>query len=90
LSKPQHCIEDVFITPELDACYRDGSLSVVTTITAPETYQVQVQLFEGKQAVTEPNIARPHNRRIDERGTWNDVVFQTLHLREPKKWSAET
>ncbi|POB70951.1 beta-galactosidase, partial [Vibrio vulnificus] len=28
LSKPQHCIEDVFITPELDACYRDGSLSV--------------------------------------------------------------
>ncbi|EHH0680885.1 beta-galactosidase [Vibrio vulnificus] len=90
LSKPQHCIEDVFITPDLDACYRDGSLSVVTTITAPETYQVQVQLFEGKQAVTEPNIARPHNRRIDERGTWNDVVFQTLHLREPKKWSAET
>ncbi|EJB5270220.1 beta-galactosidase [Vibrio vulnificus] len=90
LSKPQHCIEDVFITPNLDACYRDGSLSVVTTITAPETYQVQVQLFEGKQAVTEPNIARPHNRRIDERGTWNDVVFQTLHLREPKKWSAET
>ncbi|ELV8716889.1 beta-galactosidase [Vibrio vulnificus] len=90
LSKPQHCIEDVFITPDLDACYRDGSLSIVTTIAAPETHQVQVQLFEGTQAVTEPNIARPHNRRIDERGTWNDVVFQTLHLREPKKWTAET
>lgn len=90
LSKPQHCIEDVFITPDLDACYRDGSLSVVTSISAPDTYQVQVQLFDGEQAVTEPRIDRPHNRRIDERGTWDDVVFQTLHVREPKKWTAET
>ena len=90
LSKPQHCIEDVFITPDLDACYRDGSLSVVTSISAPDTYQVQVQLFDGEQAVTEPHIDRPHNRRIDERGTWDDVVFQTLHVREPKKWTAET
>ncbi|WP_045480803.1 beta-galactosidase [Vibrio owensii] len=90
LSKPQYCIEDVFITPDLDACYRDGSLSVVTSISAPDTYQVQVQLFDGEQAVTEPCIDRPHNRRIDERGTWDDVVFQTLHVREPKKWTAET
>lgn len=90
LSKPKHCIEDIFITPELDACYRDGSLSIVTHISAPDTYQVQVQLFEGEQAVTEPKIDRPHNRRIDERGTWNDVVFQTLHLHNPKKWTAET
>jgi len=90
LSKPQHCIEDVFITPDLDACYRDGWLSIVTTLSAPDTYQVQVQLFEGETAVTAASIDRPHNRRIDERGTYNDVVFQTLHLREPKKWSAET
>ncbi len=90
LSKSQHCIEDVFITPDLDACYRDGSLSVVTSISAPDSYQVQVQLFDGEQAVTEPRIDRPHNRRIDERGTWDDVVFQTLHVREPKKWTAET
>ncbi|MDE1324894.1 beta-galactosidase [Vibrio aestuarianus] len=90
LSKPKLCIEDVFITPDLDACYRDASLSIVTQISAPETCQVQVQLFDGEQAVTEPRIDRPHNRRIDERGTWDDVVFQTLHLREPKKWTAET
>lgn len=90
LSKPQHCIEDVFITPDLDACYRDGSLAIVTHISAPETYQVQVQLFHGEHSVTEPSIARPNNRRIDERGSWNDVVFQTLNIREPHKWSAET
>ncbi|OBT01816.1 beta-galactosidase [Vibrio cyclitrophicus] len=89
LAKPKQCIEDVFVTPDLDSCYRDGSLSIVTKITAPDIFQVQVQLFEGNHAVTEPIIDRPHNRRIDERGTYNDVVFQTLHVREPKKWSAE-
>ncbi|NLS14078.1 beta-galactosidase [Vibrio sp. SM6] len=90
LSKPKQCIEDVFITPDLDACYRDGSLSIVTELNAPENYQVQVQLFDGEIAITEAETARPHNRRIDERGSWSDVVFQTLHVREPKKWSAET
>ncbi|MGF1688057.1 beta-galactosidase [Photobacterium japonica] len=90
LSKPQHCIEDVFITPDLDACYRDGSLSIVTHLNAPDSYQVQVQLFDGENAVSEPRIDRPHNRRIDERGTYDDVVFQTLHIREPNQWSAET
>lgn len=90
LSKPQHCIEDVFITPDLDACYRDGSLSVVTHISAPDTYQVQVQLFDGEHAVTKPRIDTPNNRRIDERGSWSDVVYQTLHVEDPQKWTAET
>ncbi|WP_264875118.1 beta-galactosidase [Vibrio agarivorans] len=90
LSKPNHCIEDVFITPDLDACYRDGQLKVETRIKAPETYQVQLQLFDGEQAVCEPISALPNNRRIDERGSYNDVVFQTLAIREPKQWSAET
>lgn len=90
LSKPQHCIEDVFITPDLDACYRDGSLSVVTHISAPDTYQVQVQLFDGEHAVTKPRIDTPNNRRIDERGSWSDVVYQTLHVNDPQKWTAET
>ena len=90
LSKPKQCIEDVFITPDLDACYRDGSLSIVTKISAPETYQVRVQLFDDEESVTEPAIASPNNRKIDDRGSYNDVVFQTLSLREPKKWTAET
>ncbi|MEH6451738.1 MAG: beta-galactosidase [Psychromonas sp.] len=90
LSKPKKCIEDVFITPDLDACYRDGSLSIVTRISAPASHQVQVQLFAGEHSVTEALIDSPNNRRIDERGSYDDVIFQTLHIREPKKWTAET
>lgn len=90
LTKPKYCIEDVFITPDLDACYRDGILSVETRINAPDNYQIQIQLFNEKQAVTDPHIARPHNRRIDERGAYKDKVFQTLQVQEPKQWSAET
>ncbi|PSW13616.1 beta-galactosidase [Photobacterium rosenbergii] len=90
LTKPSQCIEDVFITPDLDACYRDGSLSVVTHINASADHQVQIQLFDGEQAITEPVVDRPNNRRIDERGSYNDVVFQTVSVREPNKWSAET
>ncbi|GAL10168.1 beta-galactosidase [Vibrio astriarenae] len=89
LSKPNNCIEDVFITPDLDACYRDGTLKVETRINAPESYQVQLQLFDGEQAICDPQSATPNNRRIDERGSYNDIVFQILPVREPKQWSAE-
>lgn len=89
LAKPKHAISDVFITPELDANYRDGSLNVVTTIDAPATFQVQLQLFSGEDAVSEPISASPNNKRIDERGSYDDVVFQTLPVSAPKKWSAE-
>ncbi|MGL6259026.1 beta-galactosidase [Vibrio sp. WXL210] len=89
LAKPKCCIEDVFITPDLDPCYRDGWLQVETKISAPEDHQIQLQLFDGQQAVSKPITAGPNNRRIDERGTFNDVVFQTLSIREPKLWSAE-
>ncbi|PMH46080.1 beta-D-galactosidase [Vibrio sp. 10N.286.49.B3] len=90
LAKPKACIEDVFITPDLDACYRDGSLSITTHLRGPDTCQVQVQLFKDGVAVSDVQTASPHNRRIDERGTYDDVVFQTLAIREPLKWSAET
>lgn len=90
LSKPKNHIKDVFITPDLDACYRDGTLSIKTEISAPEHYQVQTQLFEDKKAVTQAHIDTPHNRRIDERGSYSDVVYQTLSIQEPKKWTAET
>lgn len=90
LAKPTYHIKDVFITPDLDACYRDGSLSIVTQICAPDSYQVQVQLFYAEQPVTAADLERPHNRRIDERGSWHDVVFQQLQLKQPHQWSAET
>ncbi len=89
LSKPRYCIEDVFITPDLDACYRDGKLSVVTKINAPDSYRVQIQLFDNNEPVCEPYTQLPHNKRIDERGSYKDKVFQTLNISAPKKWSAE-
>lgn len=90
LSKPTHCIEDVFATPQLDACYRDATLSVRTSLSAPGDYRVSIQLFDGENAVTEPQVSTPNNRRIDEKGGWDDVVFQSLKVQAPNKWTAET
>ncbi|NMP31161.1 beta-galactosidase [Thalassotalea sp. M1531] len=90
LSKPKHHIQDVFITPDLDACYRDGSLSIKTRILASENYQIQVQLFEGETAVTEAVFASTNSKIVDEKGGWQDVCFNQLNVKEPKQWSAET
>jgi beta-galactosidase len=90
LTKPQTQIKDVFITPELDACYRDGSLVVKTIVDAPENYTISVQLFDGDKAVCEPNVASTNNKRVDEKGGWQDVVFQNIAIDNPKKWTAET
>ena len=90
VTKPQHYIQDVFATPEFDACFRDAQLNVRTALNAPENYMVGVQLFDGERAITEQIVSATNNRRIDEKGGWDDVVFQTLHVREPRQWSAET
>ena len=89
LTKPHHHINDVFITPSLDACYRDGWLDIKTRFTGPANYQVQVQLFDALQAVSEPMIASANERVVDEKGGWSDVCFHRLPVSEPKKWSAE-
>ena len=90
VTKPQHHIQDVFVTPKLDACYRDATVSVRTAINAPSTFKVGIQLFDGDSAVTEQVITGTNNKRIDEKGGWDDVVFQTLNVKEPKHWTAET
>ena len=90
VTKPQHYIQDVFATPKLDACYRDGSLEVRTAINAPASYTVGIQLFDGETAVTEQAVSGTNNRRIDEKGGWDDVIFQSLAVTEPNKWTAET
>ncbi|REL35869.1 beta-galactosidase [Thalassotalea euphylliae] len=89
LAKPKQQIKDVFITPDLDACYRDGSLAIQTRVSAPESYQVQVQLFDGKTAVTEPVVSGFNEKVIDEKGAWQDVSFSELQVKAPKQWSAE-
>lgn len=90
LTKPQNQIRDVFITPDLDACYRDATLHIKTAINAPNNYQVAVQVFDNEQALCEPHIQSTNNKRVDEKGGWSDVVFQTIDIQSPKKWTAET
>ena len=90
VTKPQHHLQDVFVTPKLDACYRDATVSVRTAINAPSTFKVGIQLFDGDSAITEQVTSGTNNKRIDEKGGWDDVIFQTLDVKEPKHWTAET
>jgi beta-galactosidase len=90
LTKPQQQIRDVFITPNLDACYRDATLAIKTAIHAPNNYKVSVQIFDGDTAICEPHIQSTNNKREDEKGGWDDVVFQHISIENPRKWTAET
>uniref|UniRef100_UPI00345BC812 sugar-binding domain-containing protein n=1 Tax=uncultured Paraglaciecola sp. TaxID=1765024 RepID=UPI00345BC812 len=90
LTKPQAHIKDIFITPDLDACYRDATLAVKTTVDAPEHYQVSVQVFDKNAIIGEAEIQSTDNKRVDEKGGWDDVVFQTIAIESPRKWTAET
>ena len=90
LSKPQQQIRDVFITPDLDACYRDATLAIKTTVNAPDNYKICVQVFAGDSAICEPQTQNTNNKRVDEKGGWHDVVFQSIAIENPRKWTAET
>jgi beta-galactosidase len=90
LSKPQQQIRDVFITPDLDACYRDATLAIKTTVNAPDNYKICVQVFAADSAICEPQTQNTNNKRVDEKGGWHDVVFQSIAIENPRKWTAET
>ncbi|MDT0595714.1 beta-galactosidase [Glaciecola petra] len=90
LSKPQQRILDVFISPNLDACYKDASLLIKTAIDAPDNYKVAVQIFDGETAICEPHVEATNTKRIDEQGGWRDVVFHEINIQNPRKWTAET
>ncbi len=90
LTKPQQQIRDVFITPDLDACYRDATLAIKTSINAPNNYTVSVQVFDGETAICRPHTQTTQNKRVDEKGGWDDVVFQSISFENPRKWTAET
>ena len=90
LTKPELGIEDVFMTPALDACYRDGRLDIVTRLSKPGDYQVAAQLFYRGEPVTDRVFARPNDRVIDEKGGWNDRVYHQLSVAAPQQWSAES
>lgn len=89
LAKPKTHIKDVFITPSLDDCYRDGHLSICTTIEAKAGYKVRAQLFENDHAVTRAYVAEVNDRAIDEKGGWDDKTFHQFNVKSPKQWSAE-
>ena len=89
LSKPKSHIQDVYITPDLDACYRDATLSIKTTIAAPSTYKVQVQLFDEQTPISDKLIEETSNKVIDENGGYQDICFHNMAISSPTKWSAE-
>lgn len=91
LTKPKNQIVDVFITPELDACYRDGWLDIKTRIQATGSYSVKAQIFDdNNNAVSDVLITKPNDRVIDEKGGWDDICFHHIPVETPKQWSAET
>ncbi len=98
LTKPQTQIRDVFITPNLDACYRDATLNIKTAIHTCATselahlknHTITVQVFDGDLPICEPQTQSTNNKRIDEKGGWDDVVFHHVAIQNPRKWTAET
>jgi beta-galactosidase len=98
LTKPQTHIRDVFITPDLDACYRDATLNIKTAIQTSadpalphlKNHTVTVQVFDGDLPICEPHTQSTNNKRIDEKGGWDDVIFHHITIQNPRKWTAET
>lgn len=98
LTKPQTQIRDVFITPDLDACYRDATLNIKTAIQTHadpalvhlKNHTITVQVFDGDLPICEPQTQSTNNKRIDEKGGWDDVVFHHVAIQNPRKWTAET
>jgi len=90
LTKPQQQIRDVFITPNLDACYRDATLAIKTSINAPNNFNVSIQVFDGDTPICKPHTQSTNNKRVDEKGGWQDVVFHSIAIENPRKWTAET
>ena len=92
LSKPLTAIQDVAVTTDLDACFNNGYLNVVTYLTEQNTeYTVQVQLFDDQcQPVSEPIISSFGERYIDEKGPALDRAEHKIPVISPQKWSAES
>lgn len=75
---PLH-VEDIFITPDLDAAYRDGQLNVAATVSRSGG-QVELTLKDAAGNTVEKKTVKP-----DGKGNIRTV----LAVSNPKKWSAE-
>ena len=77
-TRPFKHIKDVSITPDLDAGYRDGTLSVNLVVSDHRRTRVEMQLFDAE--------GREVGDLVKGRGIF---VTGRFSLANPRKWSAE-
>ena len=77
-TRPVKHIQDVSITPDLDAAYRDGTLSVNMTVSEYKRTRVEMRLFDAQgKEVADPVQAT------------GSFVAGRFYVQNPHKWSAE-
>ncbi|MBO0212012.1 beta-galactosidase [Vibrio sp. Vb2880] len=90
-TKPKVSIADVEIKTELDACFRDASLNVTTSLSeCTSAYQVTIELFDAKgQSVFGKRHAATGQQIVDEKGAWQERTQHRVLVANPRQWSAE-
>ena len=77
-TRPVKHVEDVSITPDLDANYRDGTLSVNLTVSDYRRTRVEMHLYDAEgREVADPVRAT------------GSFVAGRFYVPNPRKWSAE-
>lgn len=75
---PQH-IEDVFIVPDLDAAYKDGTLDITATVSKGGA-TVELALKDAQNKAVETAVVK-----ADSKGN----IHAVMKVSDPQKWSAE-
>ncbi len=89
LHKPSRHLMDMRVTPELDACYRDGRLKIALQVANGAGLSVEANLYDGSERVA--TLRQPiGTQAIDEKGAYDDRAELWLDVAAPRKWSAET
>lgn len=89
LHKPSRHLMDMRVTPELDACYRDGRLKIALQVANGAGLSVEANLYDGGERVA--TLRQPIGTQvIDEKGAYDDHAELWLDVAAPRKWSAET
>ncbi|WP_336759116.1 beta-galactosidase [Aeromonas hydrophila] len=89
LHKPACHLMDIRVTPELDACYRDGRLKIALQAANGAGLSVAACLYDGGEQVA--TLRQPiGTQAIDEKGAYDDRTECWLEVAAPRKWSAET
>ena len=91
LTKPRVAIADVAVTTKLDACYRDATLNVMTTISERNAaLQVEIELFDAAGvSLFGRRTTHCGERMVDEKGAWQEIAHHCVTIDNPRKWSAE-